>query len=681
MNNEYYFLYSTFQTEAKNRFPHLTRQQISWKKESEEMWKLRLDLLRSQVATSQVLGLSCCVIEGAVITTATIQGFYISRSVRMYDPELTRKRYLGRLEDMEKSFFAGELTNIRIRDPSGNFHPSVILALMDLGESYLAHVYSIAALVKTAKIVTDFDLDNCHFVPANDVFAMAIARLVEIQEEFIHLAADDEVADVLDDQLLLKIAHLEFSGKSACYNVIKNHPAMVVIKAACESLSKFKEDIPMVSLMIKTKQWKKAAKTTLYTVETELFKKVIGTDDVEDGFKFSKMLEPYKDSEENTLLDRKFEEKYHWHVLKPLSDDYDRLQESTVDANMFARNMTKYGTSIEGGMVCSDNIVVEKKRKEEKKVKKKAVGTSSAARDIIRRNVISKNEASLKELDAKLKAFDLKKYLEKANKKAADFSSDCKVNSLDPADEKIAALQRKFESIIVQEETQNCLKLFWSINLKKRDLTVKYEVNFLHALKSVIAKSEHHNSGDLITLKDRLQQLGYRAFADSVLPKIKSKSDDKEEKEVVASRSFSRFQLEHMGHLLEHERPKEWDKRVKNFNPDLWQREMFDAVDRRQSALIVAPTSSGKTYACYYAMEEVLRESDDGIVIYVAPTKALVNQVVATIYARFSKRKKMKDGKHLGRNSPKLLKKKKLLQFYLYLSSLSTPSMFSSCWQ
>lgn len=36
-------------------------------------------------------------------------------------------------------------------------------------------------------------------------------------------------------------------------------------------------------------------------------------------------------------------------------------------------------------------------------------------------------------------------------------------------------------------------------------------------------------------------------------------------------------------------------------------------------------------------MERVLRESDDGILIYVAPTKALVTQVAAEIYARFSK--------------------------------------------
>ena len=36
-------------------------------------------------------------------------------------------------------------------------------------------------------------------------------------------------------------------------------------------------------------------------------------------------------------------------------------------------------------------------------------------------------------------------------------------------------------------------------------------------------------------------------------------------------------------------------------------------------------------------MEQVIRASEDGVLVYVAPMKALATQVVAEVYARFSK--------------------------------------------
>lgn len=96
------------------------------------------------------------------------------------------------------------------------------------------------------------------------------------------------------------------------------------------------------------------------------------------------------------------------------------------------------------------------------------------------------------------------------------------------------------------------------------------------------------------------------------------------------------FQLEHGGPYMDRRFDSKPDDRVP-FEPDAWQREVLDAIDFDDSLLVVAPTSAGKTFISFYAMKKVLEQSDDGVLVYVAPTKALVNQIAAEIEARFSK--------------------------------------------
>ncbi|KAI0415135.1 hypothetical protein F5X98DRAFT_389297 [Xylaria grammica] len=99
----------------------------------------------------------------------------------------------------------------------------------------------------------------------------------------------------------------------------------------------------------------------------------------------------------------------------------------------------------------------------------------------------------------------------------------------------------------------------------------------------------------------------------------------------------SEFQLGHCGPFLERTFDSRKDDRVP-FEPDAWQRSVLDSIDANDSLFIVAPTSSGKTFISFYAMEKILRGDDDGVLVYVAPTKALVNQIAAEIHARFRKR-------------------------------------------
>lgn len=99
---------------------------------------------------------------------------------------------------------------------------------------------------------------------------------------------------------------------------------------------------------------------------------------------------------------------------------------------------------------------------------------------------------------------------------------------------------------------------------------------------------------------------------------------------------YRALQLEYGGPYMDRRFDSKPDERVR-FEPDAWQRDVLDAIDANNSLLVIAPTSAGKTFISFYAMKKVLEQSDDGVLVYVAPTKALVNQIAAEIQAQFSK--------------------------------------------
>ncbi|KAF5225268.1 hypothetical protein ECC02_001815 [Trypanosoma cruzi] len=106
------------------------------------------------------------------------------------------------------------------------------------------------------------------------------------------------------------------------------------------------------------------------------------------------------------------------------------------------------------------------------------------------------------------------------------------------------------------------------------------------------------------------------------------------------------LQLIHMGHLLERPFVREHDYRVA-FNPDNWQRELLDIVDGRGSAVVCAPTSAGKTFISYYCMYKALRRTNKKVVVYLAPARALINQAVADVCARYGSKKYKNPGRYI----------------------------------
>ena len=123
---------------------------------------------------------------------------------------------------------------------------------------------------------------------------------------------------------------------------------------------------------------------------------------------------------------------------------------------------------------------------------------------------------------------------------------------------------------------------------------------------------------------EELKETVISHFKDQLTPKqldsIKKQTPLKKHHKFYNSETF---QLEHISHQLKKIGGTSPDARV-TFKPDDWQVKLLNVVDAGQSALISAPTSSGKTFIAFYVMESILRLDSESVVVYVAPTKALV---------------------------------------------------------
>ncbi|XP_074922462.1 putative ATP-dependent RNA helicase DDX60 [Chelonoidis abingdonii] len=368
------------------------------------------------------------------------------------------------------------------------------------------------------------------------------------------------------------------------------------------------------------------------------------------------------DSAVTSLVKQKeFDEIRHWHSGKLLSDDYDRTKSSSqaMYKDPWAlRNNQKlqsflrfYGSSLEGNI--SKTIVTQldtpKKAYCDMKNSKKIHKTKAEI-------IIEENQKRMKAEEERKEqkqwdALAIEKLIhENCNsgiRKLEDFLKKCQSNSVKYTAE-MAGLNTCFEVWIEQCKDQG---------KRVKDINAAVEVmrrihSLLEKYKDLMEKTDYQKIVRCLryfgfdnlacTLESSQIPEDDRKETKAKISKYAVGMDDRKETKAKISKyavgmGAARFQLQYMGHCLLREERTDRDPRIQHFIPDTWQRELLDIVDNNESAVIVAPTSSGKTYASYYCMEKILKESNEGVVVYVAPTKALVNQVWATVYNRFNK--------------------------------------------
>ncbi|XP_024898753.1 probable ATP-dependent RNA helicase DDX60 isoform X2 [Pteropus alecto] len=341
---------------------------------------------------------------------------------------------------------------------------------------------------------------------------------------------------------------------------------------------------------------------------------------------------------------KNFDELVHWHSHRLLSDDYDRTKCQFDEKSRnpyYLRAVQKYyvfqrfyGNSLES--VSSKLIVTqaikpknfsEPKSKKAKETKAEIITRENKKRLFAKEE--QKEEKKWNVLSFSIEE-ELKENLKSGIKNLEDFLKLCKSNLVKFKVEMVgltACLKAWKEHCRGQEKSKTTKDLSIAVQMMKRihSLMEKYPELLQEADVQLIARC--------------LKYLGFDELANSLSPTEVAGDDTKEKKKNKYSVGIGpvRFQLQYMGHYLIRDERKDPDPRVQDFIPDTWQRELLDVVDNNESAVIVAPTSSGKTYASYYCMEKVLKESNEGVVVYVAPTKALVNQVAATVYNRYTK--------------------------------------------
>lgn len=362
----------------------------------------------------------------------------------------------------------------------------------------------------------------------------------------------------------------------------------------------------------------------------------------------------------STKSNKVFKELSHWHNAKRRLDPKafieisDREKKRAARRNQFfMAEMAAYAASLtgvtgkflepelitvsEGGKPAKEAVEPDKENTGASKQRKgqSSKGTSNA-KAIIAANVAAKGGGIADKTMAAWKTvrtnLDAERQLQSRYRKARAYLRDL-------SDERRTVLEAEVRCYILVT-----LLRMYRILSKQKETGIQHQIDGVTALLLSTAREISGARGLTKTIvnevKSVVEALGLPAVdfpSIDVDRKLSFETDLRLNDIKPVASSNAEFQLQHCGPYMDRNLDSAPDPRVKSFHPDGWQRKVLDELDANRSIFVVAPTSAGKTFISFYAMEKILRKDDDSVLVYVAPTKALVNQIGAEIQARFKK--------------------------------------------